>query len=57
MNTFIDEKTGTAYWLQGSDVVAAPMNKDNTYDVEDSGVVVAWESEEDEKRIKDILNK
>jgi hypothetical protein len=39
------EATGTVYWRDGDvdEVMFAPMNNDNTCDLDGSGVVETWE--------------
>lgn len=39
---FWDETRGTVYWIEGDDVMFAPMNNDNTADLGDGGMVEVW---------------
>lgn len=39
---FWDIDHGTVYWLEGNEVTFAPMNNDNTADLESNGQVEDW---------------
>lgn len=58
---FWDESRGAVYWLEGDEVAYAPMNNDNTADLECSGVVELWSEDGpeasalEEKRIRAML--
>ncbi len=36
------EDTGTVYWRDGDDIMFAPMNNDNTCDLDGGGSVEEW---------------
>jgi hypothetical protein len=39
---FWDEKNGSVYWLDGTEVMYAPMNNDNTANLGDYSSVDVW---------------
>jgi hypothetical protein len=49
---FWDETTGSVYWIEDGDIFQAPMNIDNTANLEDSCTVEHWENAADEPRVR-----
>lgn len=39
---FWDVENGSVYWLEGNEVCVAPMNNDDTSNLEDGGPVEVW---------------
>ena len=49
---FWDEKTGSVYWINGGEIFQAPMNTDNTANLDDNCTVEYWENAADEARVR-----
>ena len=50
------EATGSVYWMDGEDLMFAPMSNDNSANLEDGGVVDVWDSDELKEEIEDQLS-
>ena len=54
MKYLIDEKTNGVYWKFVDKISYCPFNGNN-FDTQQSSIMEVWESEEEENRIKTLL--
>lgn len=56
---YINEESGSIYWLEDNELIACPMLKDNTVDLDDAYLVDIEfvKKEEGQRVIDDIMEK